>query len=189
MVVYTLEQLWEILRHYSQNHGNVAERVRILISCTDFGRREANWKETGILIDKPKREKPKTAYTREYCCCSRKCGWSTINIQFQRHHWDEFCIKTLVWRHTKFNWFRNWSQLTIQCVFASLTRSAIESQKMPILAKKKNHLFRWSLFWSWRVCKQAKLSHLGHRKPTRIHWKAEAPKNESLCGSDFSPKA
>ena len=37
--------------------------------------------------------------------------------------------------------------------------------------KKKNHLFRWSSFWSWRVCKLAKLSHLGHRKPVRIHWK------------------
>ena len=31
------------------------------------------------------------------------------------------------------------------------------------------HLFRWSSFWSWRVCKQAKLSHLGHEKPARIH--------------------
>ena len=41
---------------------------------------------------------------------------------------------------------------------------------------KKNHLFRWSLFWSWLVCKQAKLSHLGHRKPIRIHWKADAHK-------------
>ena len=29
--------------------------------------------------------------------------------------------------------------------------------------KKKNHLFRWSSFWSWRVCKQAKLPHFGHR--------------------------
>ena len=25
---------------------------------------------------------------------------------------------------------------------------------------KKNHLFRWNSFWSWRVCKQAKLLHL-----------------------------
>ena len=30
---------------------------------------------------------------------------------------------------------------------------------------QKNHLFRWSSFWSWRVCKQAKLSHLEHRNP------------------------
>ena len=47
---------------------------------------------------------------------------------------------------------------------------------MSILAKKKDHLFRRSSFWSWRVCKQAKLLHLGHRKPARIHWKANAPK-------------
>ena len=39
-----------------------------------------------------------------------------------------------------------------------------------------NYLFRWSSFWSWRVCKQVKLSHLGHRNPARIHWKADAPK-------------
>ena len=45
---------------------------------------------------------------------------------------------------------------------------------------KKNHLFRWSSFWSWRVCKQAKLSHLGHRNPARIYWKAAAPKT-SYC--------
>ena len=53
--------------------------------------------------------------------------------------------------------------------------SAIELQETPILAKQ-NQLFRWSSCWSWRVCKQAKLSHLGHRKPSDIHWKADAPK-------------
>ena len=72
MVVYTLEERWEILRHYFENHGNVAECVRKL--HRDFGRREApsapyvrylvkKVKETGILIDKPKREKPKTVRT------------------------------------------------------------------------------------------------------------------------------
>ena len=50
--------------------------------------------------------------------------------------------------------------------------AAIDLQKMPILAKK-NHIFRWSSFWSWWVCKQAKLS---HRKSARIHWKADGPK-------------
>ena len=49
---------------------------------------------------------------------------------------------------------------------------------------QKNHLFRWSSFWSRRVCKQAKLSHLGHRKPARIHWKADAPKT-SYCSCVF----
>ena len=41
---------------------------------------------------------------------------------------------------------------------------------------QNSHLFRWSSFWSWRVCKRAKLSHLEHGKHARIHWKADAPK-------------
>ena len=64
------------------------------------------------------------------------------------------------------------------CVYAWTilwSRPAIDLQKKPILAKK-NYLFRWSSFWFWRVYKQAKLSHLGHRKPARIHWKADASK-------------
>ena len=74
MVVYTLEQRWEILRHYFENHGNIAECLRKL--RTNFGRREApsapyvhyfvkKVKETGILIDKSKRDKPKTVRTPE----------------------------------------------------------------------------------------------------------------------------
>ena len=74
MVVYTLEQRWEILQQYFENHGNVAECIRKL--RTDFGRREApsapyvgyivkKVKECGILIDKPKREKPKIEPTPE----------------------------------------------------------------------------------------------------------------------------
>ena len=72
--MYTLEQRWEILRHYFENHCNVAECVPKL--RTEFGRREApsapnvrylvkKVKETGILIDKPKRKKPKTVRTPE----------------------------------------------------------------------------------------------------------------------------
>ena len=38
MVVYTVEERWEILRQYFENHGNIAECVRKL--RTDFGRRE-----------------------------------------------------------------------------------------------------------------------------------------------------
>ena len=74
MAVYTLEQRWEILQYfkYFENHGNVAECVRKL--PTDFGRKEAlsapyvrylvkKVKETGILIDKPKHQKPKPVRT------------------------------------------------------------------------------------------------------------------------------
>ena len=61
------------------------------------------------------------------------------------------------------------------CVYASVSAPAIVLQKITILATR-NHLFRWSSFWSWRACKQAKLSHLRHRKPARISWKADALK-------------
>ena len=72
------ERIWlciRTLQHYFENHGNVAaECVRKL--RTDFGGREApsllyvrylviKVEEAGILIDKPKREKPKTMRTHE----------------------------------------------------------------------------------------------------------------------------
>ena len=44
---------------------------------------------------------------------------------------------------------------------------------------EKNLLFRWNSFRYWRVCKQAKLSYLGHRKHFRIHWKIDAPKTRN----------
>ena len=59
--------------------------------------------------------------------------------------------------------------LCIRLNNSSLIGPAIALQKMTILAKKK-HLFRWNSFWSWRVCIQEKLSHLGHRKSAGIHW-------------------
>ena len=68
------------------------------------------------------------------------------------------------------------------CVYAWTTlgsEPAIDLLKMPILAKKKSS-FQMKLIWSWRLCKQAELSHLGHRKPARIHWKADAS-NTSHC--------
>ena len=69
MVLYTLEQRRKILRHYFENNPNVAECVRKL--RTNFLRRKApsatyirylvkKVKETGMLTNKPKREKPKT---------------------------------------------------------------------------------------------------------------------------------
>ena len=63
------------------------------------------------------------------------------------------------------------------CVYASTTLgNSDRSTYRCRFWQKKKHLFRWSSFWSRRVCKQAKLPHLGHRKPARIHWKADAPK-------------
>ena len=64
------------MRHYFENHDNVAECHRKLL--TDFRRRAMELtvrsicslscekvKETGILNDKPKRENPKTVRTPE----------------------------------------------------------------------------------------------------------------------------
>ena len=82
MVAYTLEQRWGILRHYLENHGSVPECVRKL--RTDFESREApsapynrylvkkKVKETGIFIDIPNREKPKTVHTPENIAAVQK---------------------------------------------------------------------------------------------------------------------
>ena len=48
---------------------------------------------------------------------------------------------------------------------------------------KKNHLFRWSSFWSWRLCKQAKLSHLGQENLHVYIEKPAHPKRVTVwCG-------
>ena len=91
MVVYMLKQRWKILRHYFENHGNVAECVRKL--RTDFGRRETpsapyfgylvhKVKETGILIDKPNREKSKTVRTTENIAAVAECGCEAPSTSF-----------------------------------------------------------------------------------------------------------
>ena len=123
--------------------------------------------------DKLKREKPKTVRTPENIAAvaASVCEAPSTSIHrpsrkwtFRRYHWDKFCIKNLVWRHTKFNWFRSWNQLTIQSVFASLSGPVIDLQKMPILAKK--------IIFS----DEAHFDLGGYRKPARTHWKADSPK-------------
>ena len=114
MAVYTFEHRWEILRHYFENHGNVvAECVRKL--RTDFGRREAKSvsfvhylvkkvEETGILINKPKREKPKTVRTPKNIAAAAESVCEAPSTSVHRDSQqlnisetsDEFCIKSLV---------------------------------------------------------------------------------------------
>ena len=127
-------------------------------------------KETDILIDKPKCEKPKTVRTPENIATGAESVCEAPSTSIHRRYQQLNISETLLRRrHTKFNW--SWSQLPIERVFASLSGPEIDLQKMPILAQQ-NHLFRWSSFWFWWVCKQAKLPHLGHRKTAHIHWKA-----------------
>ena len=102
----TPEQRSEILRHYFEDHGNVAECVRKL--RTDFGRREApsvpyvrylviKMKETGIHIDKPKSEKPKTVRTPENIAAVAEsvCEVPSTSIH-RRSQQKNIFIKTLI---------------------------------------------------------------------------------------------
>ena len=64
------------------------------------------------------------------------------------------------------------------CVYAWTTLGsgpAIDLQKMPILTKKKI-IFSDEAHFDLGGYGSEKLSHLGHRKPASIHWKADAPK-------------
>ena len=51
---------------------------------------------------------------------------------------------------------------------------------MPILAKKKNYLFRWSSFRFWRLSKQTKLSYLVHRNTHAYIEKPMQPKRVTV---------
>ena len=62
MVVYRLEQRWEILRRNFENHCNVAECVRKL--RTDFGRIEAQSVLYVRYFDKTKPESQKQCLNR-----------------------------------------------------------------------------------------------------------------------------
>ena len=53
---------------------------------------------------------------------------------------------------------------------------------------KKNHLFRWISFWSWRICRQSKIVAFGAQK-TRTHTlKSRRTQSESLFGADLGPE-
>ena len=125
------EQRWEILRHFFENHGNVAECVRKL--RTSFERKKAPsapyvrylWRERKKLLSSSinksvKSQKqsvpPRILLLWQKMSMKRYQHQLPVvfnNWTFRRHHWDEFCIKILIRRHTKSNWFRSWSQLTI----------------------------------------------------------------------------
>ena len=110
MVVQTLEQHWEILRHYFEYHGNVAECVRQL-RANFWRRREAlsapyvrylvkKVKETDILIGKPKREKPKTKRTSQNIAAVAEsvceASSSTIHHRSQQLNISETSLKRIL---------------------------------------------------------------------------------------------
>ena len=116
------------MRHYFENYGNVAQCVRKL--RTDFGRREAPTApyirclmKKIILIDKPKREKPKAVRTPENIAAVAESVREAPSISIHRHSQQLYISKTLLRRilHKDLRMTPYKVQLTIQCVFASLS--------------------------------------------------------------------
>ena len=116
----------------------------------DFGRREApsatyichlvkKVKETSILINKPKREEPKTVPTPKNIAgvaeSMREAPFTSIHRRSLPLNISERSLRRILHKELKL------SQLTIQRVFASLRGPAIILQMNTILAKI-NHLFR-----------------------------------------------
>ena len=139
-------------------------------------------KKTGILIDKPKREKPKTVHTPENIAVLAEsvceAPSTLIHRRSQQLNISETSLRRILHKHLgrtpyKVQFFQELKPIDHPMRFRFAKWTAIVLQKMPILAKK-NHLFRWSSFWSWRVCKQAKLSPLENphayiEKPTHLN--------------------
>ena len=146
MVVYTLEQHWEILRHYFENHGNVAECVAKL--RTDFRRREApsapyvryllkKVKEPGIVIDKPKRENPKTASAAESMC---EAPSTSIHSRSQQFNISDTSLRRILHRDLGMTPYKVQLLQVLKPIDYPMcfwSESAIDLYKMPILAKKK----------------------------------------------------
>ena len=99
---------------------------------------------------------------------------------FRSPHWDEFCIKTLVWRHTKFNRFKSWSQLIIQYGRSTYRRCRIWQKT--IIFSDEAHFDLDGYVNNQIVAFRA--------EKTRMHTlKRRRTQNESLFGADFSPDA
>ena len=191
MVVHTIEQRW-VLWHYFENHSNVAECVRKL--RTDFGRREApsapyvrylmeKVKETGILSDKLKREKPKTMSTPKNRCIAAvpesvcEAPSTSFYRRSQQLNISAASLKRILHKSLGMMPYKVQLLQELKPIHHSMRFRFVKwNYRRCRFWQKKNYLFRWSSFWSWRVCNQAKFSDLGHRKPARIHWKADAPK-------------
>ena len=106
-----LEQRWKIVRHFFENHGNVAEYMRKLL--TDFEKREAPsatyvrflWKKWKKLASSSKNQSTKSqkqcVHQRilllwQKACAKRHEHQCTVVLNkwtFRRHHWDEFSKK------------------------------------------------------------------------------------------------
>ena len=136
------------MRHYFENHGNVAECVLKL--RTDFGRRAAEsasyvrylvekLKETAILIDKPKRQKPETVRTPEYIAAVAEsvCEAPSISIhrRSQQLNISEISLRRTM--HKDFAMTPNKTSMRFRFAKWACDRLTEDAD-----FDKKNHLFR-----------------------------------------------
>ena len=111
MVVYTLEQRWEMLRYFFENHDNVTECVRKL--STDFERTEIPSASYVRYLVKSERSwhphpdnqngkiQKQCKHTRILLLLQKVClkhhqqQFTVVlsNWRIRSHHGDEFCIK------------------------------------------------------------------------------------------------
>ena len=104
MNVYTLKQCWEILRHYFENHANIAECMRKL--SMDFGRKEAplaryvrylvkKVKETGSFKETKACKVKNSVYSRE--CSESVCEAPSTSLRrrSQQLNFSETSLKLL----------------------------------------------------------------------------------------------
>ena len=125
---------------------------------------EKKVKETGILIDKPKREMPKTLRTSEYIAAVAEsvCGASSTSIlrRSQQLNISETSLRRIL--HKDLGMTPDKVQLVQEL------KPIDHPMRFRFVKWACNwlteDLFRLSSFWSWRLCKQEKLSHLA-----RIH--------------------
>ena len=108
------------------------------------------------------------SYTTHVECINFICEWRDLqfNVDSERQIFEKHF-------HDRFIYSQSFCQKSADqsCIYACTTlgnEPAIDLQKMPLLAKKKKSSFQMKLIMILAVTYlQAKLSHLGHRKPTR----------------------
>ena len=161
MVVYTLDQDWKILRHYFENHDNCAECVcenclRILeaekyCQLRMFVILWKKVKETGILINKTKREKPKTQHIPENIAAVAEslceAPSTSIHRRSQQLNTSETSFirilhKDLGMTPYKVQLVQELKPIDHPMRFHFARRACLDLQKTTILAKKKKYLFR-----------------------------------------------
>ena len=171
MVMHTLEQRWEIILKIMVTLQNVCENcIRILEEEKHRQLRMSVilWKkvkETGILIDKPKREKPKTVHTHENIAVLAEsvceAPSALIHRRSQQLNISETSLRRILHKDLGMTPYKVQLVEELKPIDHPMrfrfTKWACDRLTEDADYGKKNHLFRWSSFWCWRICKQTKL--------------------------------